>query len=92
MGGSLVVHQTSGAEVPGSNPASTTMILMRCRIIVKKSRKSQGREGNLPQRQKEIYKKNSPRFPLSRKNTQQWKSLGHLEITFKLETVPLSSK
>ena len=34
-GGSLVAHQTSGAEVPGSNPASTTIILMRCRIIVK---------------------------------------------------------
>ena len=33
-GGSLVARQTSGAEVPGSNPASTTMILMRCRIIV----------------------------------------------------------
>ena len=33
--GSLVAHQTSGAEVPGSNPASPTMILMRCRIIVK---------------------------------------------------------
>ena len=33
-GGSLVARQTSGAEVPGSNSASTTMILMRCRIIV----------------------------------------------------------
>ena len=54
-GGSLVAHQTSGAEVPGSNPTSTTM--MRCRIIVKKSRKSQGREGNLPLRQKKIYTK-----------------------------------
>ena len=30
----LVVHQTSGAEVPGSNPASPRMILGRCRIIV----------------------------------------------------------
>ena len=29
-----IVHQTSGAEVPGSNPAFPTMILMRCRIIV----------------------------------------------------------
>ena len=28
--GSLVAHQTSGAEVPGSNPAFSTMILMRC--------------------------------------------------------------
>ena len=33
-GGSLVARQTSVAEVPGSNLASTTMILMRCRIIV----------------------------------------------------------
>ena len=33
-GGSIVAHQTSGAEVPGSNTASSTMILMRCRIIV----------------------------------------------------------
>ena len=30
----LVAHQTSGAQVPGSNPAFPTMILMRCRIIV----------------------------------------------------------
>ena len=30
----FVAHQTSGAEVLGSNPASPTMILMRCRIIV----------------------------------------------------------
>ena len=29
------VQQTSGAGVPGSNPASPIMILMRCRIIVK---------------------------------------------------------
>ena len=56
-GGSLEAHQTSGAEVPGSNPASTTMILMRCRIIVKYSRKSRGREGNLPLRQKKYLKK-----------------------------------
>ena len=27
--------QTSEAEVPGSNPASPTKILMRCRIVVK---------------------------------------------------------
>ena len=33
-GGSLVARQTSGAEIPGSNPASTAIILMRCRIIV----------------------------------------------------------
>ena len=31
-GGSLVVPQTSGAEVPGSNPVSPTMILMRCSL------------------------------------------------------------
>ena len=30
----LVACQTSEAEVPGSNPASPTMILGRCRIIV----------------------------------------------------------
>ena len=30
-----IAHQTSGAEVPGSKPASTTMILMRCRIVEK---------------------------------------------------------
>ena len=33
-GVSLLVHQTSGAEVSGLNPASPTMILMGCRIIV----------------------------------------------------------
>ena len=33
-GGSLLAHQSSGAEVLGSNPASPTMIMMRCRIIV----------------------------------------------------------
>ena len=31
--GNEIVHQTSGGEVPGSNPASPSMILMRCRII-----------------------------------------------------------
>ena len=30
----MVAHQTSGAEVPGSNPAYPTMILGRCKIIV----------------------------------------------------------
>ena len=30
----LVARQTSGPEVLGSNPASPTMILGRCRIIV----------------------------------------------------------
>ena len=33
-GGSLLARQTSAAEVPGSNPASTAMILMHCGIIV----------------------------------------------------------
>ena len=32
--GAMVAHQTSGAEVLGSNPASPTTIRMRCRIIV----------------------------------------------------------
>ena len=32
--GSLVAQQTSGAEVPGLNLASPTMILGPCRIIV----------------------------------------------------------
>ena len=38
IGGDVVAHwytrQTSEAEVPGLNPASPTMILGRCRIIV----------------------------------------------------------
>ena len=46
-GGSLAAHQTSGAEVPGLNPATLTMILVCCRIIV----------GNLPLRLKKIFKK-----------------------------------
>ena len=29
----MIARQTSGAEVPGSNPASPTMILGRCSII-----------------------------------------------------------
>ena len=33
-GGSLLAHQTSEAEVSGSNSASPTIILMRGRIIV----------------------------------------------------------
>ena len=44
-----VAPQTSGAEVPGSNPASEaspTMILMRCRIIVLLCKKLRV-EGNL---------------------------------------------
>ena len=56
-GGSLLALQTSQAEVPGSNPASPTMILMRCRIIVNNVEKSQGRQGNLPLRQKKDLKK-----------------------------------
>ena len=43
-----LAHQTSEAEVPGSNPSSPTTILMRCRIIVNNVEKSQGREGHLP--------------------------------------------
>ena len=42
----MAVHQTSGAEVPGSNPASPTGSL--CNNV----KKTQGREGNLPLRQK----------------------------------------
>ena len=54
----MVAHQTSGAEFPpGSNPASPTMILMRCRIIVSSCRKSQGREGSLPLRHEKAQKK-----------------------------------
>ena len=34
-GGSLVALLTAEAAVPGSNPASPAMILMRCRVIVK---------------------------------------------------------
>ena len=30
----MVAHQTSGADVLGSDPASPTIILMRCKIIV----------------------------------------------------------
>ena len=56
-GGSLLVHQTSEAEVPGSHPASLTIILMRCRIIANNVEKSQGREGNLPLGQKKRTKK-----------------------------------
>ena len=40
----LAVHQTSGAEVPGSNLASPTMILGRYNTV-----KSQGRGGNIHQ-------------------------------------------
>ena len=47
----MVAHQTSGVEVPGSNSAFLTMILMRYRIIIIVN-KSQGREGNLQLRQK----------------------------------------
>ena len=53
----LVVHQTSGTEVPGSNPASATMILGRCRITVYYC-KSQGRGGNLHLGPKKYTKKN----------------------------------
>ena len=54
----MLAHQTSEAEVPGSKPASPTMILMRCRIIVNNvEKKSQGREGNLTLGQKKDLKK-----------------------------------
>ena len=49
--GSLVALQTSGAEVAGSNPASRTMLLIRCRTCVIME-KSQVIDGNLPLRQK----------------------------------------
>ena len=50
-GGSLLAHQTSEAEVPGSNPASPTM------IFVNNVEKSLGREENLPVGQKKYTKK-----------------------------------
>ena len=46
--GFLLVHQTSGALVPGSNLASITKILQH---ISNNVNKTQGREGNLPLRQ-----------------------------------------
>ena len=46
----MVALQTAEAAVPGSNPASPTMILMRCRIIVIYCKIS--RDGDLPLRQK----------------------------------------
>ena len=50
--GSLVAHQTSGAEVPISNPASPTIILGRCRIIMKYCKNLRGRGVDLHLRQK----------------------------------------
>ena len=66
-GGSLLVHQTSEAEVPGSHPdhcerCPLTMILMRCRIIANNVENSQGSEGNLPLRQKKILKTKTNRY------------------------------
>ena len=46
--GFVLVHQTSGALVPGSNLASITKILQH---ISNNVNKTQGREGNLPLRQ-----------------------------------------
>ena len=43
---------TVEGAVPCSNPASSTIIPMRCRIIVKNS-KSQGREGDLALRRRQ---------------------------------------
>ena len=54
--GSGVARQTSEAEVLGSNPASPTMILGRCRIIVSYY-KTQGRGVNLHLRPKRDTKK-----------------------------------
>ena len=58
--GLLIAHQTSGAEVPGSNSTSPTeshnhpdALQDHCVIMY---RKTQGREGNLPLRQKKILK------------------------------------
>ena len=46
------MHQTSGAEVPGSNPASPTMSLMRYRIIVNNVENLRLERENLPLREK----------------------------------------
>ena len=59
----MVAHQTSGAEVRGSNPTSPIKILMCCRIIVLSCGKTQGREEDLPLRQKKI-KKNKKKYIL----------------------------
>ena len=56
-GVSLVARQTSEAVVLGSNPASPTMILGRCRIIVSYCKNSLYREGNLHLRPKKNTKK-----------------------------------
>ena len=41
-----IMKKTTGAQkVPGLNPASPTLILMRCRINVSKCRKYEGSEG-----------------------------------------------
>ena len=54
----MLAHQTSEVQVLSLYPASPTMILMRCRIIVNNVEKSQVREGNLPLGQKKIFKNN----------------------------------
>ena len=79
-GGSLIAHQTSGAEVPGSNPASTHLVPQWswCGAGSLCKKKSQGREGDLPLRQKKDIRKQSSKYST---NTcceahilQRWKS------------------
>ena len=48
----MVAHQTSAAEALGSNPTTPTMILMRCRIIVKKCKNLREEKETFPLRQK----------------------------------------
>ena len=51
------ISPSSVAEVPGSNPASPTIILRHCKIIVCNTVKSQGRRGDLhprPENKKNI--------------------------------------
>ena len=49
---SVFLLKISGAEVPGSNPASPAMILMRCRIIVNKVANLRVERESLPLKQK----------------------------------------
>ena len=52
--GSLVAHQNFGAEVLGSNLASPTMILMRCRSIVKNVENLRAERETYPSGKKKI--------------------------------------
>ena len=68
----MVAHQTSGAEVPGSNTASPTMILMRCRIIVYSVENLRVERETNPWGKKNIYKNKYIKytnFPKSPKST-----------------------